>query len=299
MKRSLLFGIAAVAAVQLSAEVAVAPSGWKIGRDAADPVVTEESFSATATGSDTILSIIGFQPFASAENDLLTFSVRFPAGKTTNLQLFWANDKDRALSEKKSTGVRINGTGELETYTLLLAGRPGWEGTITSLRLDPVAIPKGTREEFAVGTFRLSDSGSGMAVPATRWAGAVNCKIAGRSGDVLTGEFIGRQDPNISAQLPGKIDADKLKTISFDLSLPAGSTPAGQLFWKTGEMKTYTEKHSMHYKIPADGEFHTVTLNLGGKAEWAGKITDLRLDMTHRPPADGTGTFRLKNFIVK
>lgn len=297
MKKLLMSGIAAFAALHLAAEFAVPPSAWQITKDAANPSVTENAFSATANGNDTILTIKGFQPFEAGQDDLLLFSMRLDAGKKTFFQLFWANKEQPNFSEEKSINVPLTGTGELETYCISLTGRKGWAGTITALRIDPVAIPKGTTEPFSIGEFKFTSSTAGIPIPARNWTAAVNFKRVSNIGAVYTGEFEGKNDPYMLAAAPFKIDASKLKTVEFELKLPAGSSPAGQLFWQREGEKTYSEPNSVRYNVPVDGEFHKVTIDLSKKAEWKDSVVQLRLDMVNNPPK--TGEFQMRNFIVK
>lgn len=297
MKKVLLSGIAALAAMQLVAEIAVPAAGWQIGKDAVNPTATDGVFTATASGSDTILSIKNFAPFPAGANDILVISMRLPQGKKTTFQMFWASKEQPNYSEGNSIRMNVIGTGELETGCVNLSGHKGWTGTITNLRVDPVNLPKDAPETFSIGEFKIIDAAAGMPVPARNWGGATNCKLTGSTGNAVTGEFIGKNDPYIGATLSAKIDAAKLKTIEFELKLPVGSAPTGQLFWLTEGQKAYSEPCSAHFKTPADGEFHKVTIDLSKKAEWKDAVIAFRFDMTDKPAQ--SGEFQLKNVIVK
>lgn len=297
MKKALLSGIVALAALQLAAEISVPATGWQISKDAVNPAAVNGVFTATSSGSDTILKITDFKQFPAGANDLLVFSMRFPEGKKTMFQMFWASKELPNYSETNSIRQAITGTGELETYCVNLSGHKGWTGTITNLRIDPVSIPKNAPEAFAIGEFKIIDAAAGMPVPARNWGGATNCKLTGSGDNVATGEFIGKGDPFIGAAPPAKIDASTLKTVEFELKLPQGSAPTGQLFWMPEGQKAYSEPCSARFKIPADGEFHKVTIDLSKKAEWTGSIVALRFDMTDKPAQ--SGEFQLKNFTVK
>jgi 4-amino-4-deoxy-L-arabinose transferase-like glycosyltransferase len=58
-------------------------------------------------------------------------------------QLFWAGP-DESMSDEQSVVWPIEGDGMSHSYTIPLAGESGWSGTITRLRLDPIAIGDGT-----------------------------------------------------------------------------------------------------------------------------------------------------------
>ncbi|HWQ15610.1 MAG TPA: hypothetical protein VNL77_22605 [Roseiflexaceae bacterium] len=57
-------------------------------------------------------------------------------------QLFFAGPDGR-IAEERSLRWTLAPTGEAVTYTLNLRGTPGWDGTITRLRLDPVGVGDG------------------------------------------------------------------------------------------------------------------------------------------------------------
>jgi|GEM_PF-2181253 len=297
MKKVLLSGIAVLAALQLAAEISVPATGWQIARDAVNPAAANDVFTATSSGNDTILKIKDLKEFPAGMDDLLVFSARLPLGKKTMFQMFWASKEQPNYSEGNSIRQGITGTGEMETYCVNLSAHKGWTGTIINLRVDPVNLPKDAPETFAIGEFKIIDSATGMPVPARNWGAAANCKFTGGNNDVVTGEFIGKNDPFIGAALPAKIDASKLKTVEFELKLPQGSASSGQMFWIVAGQKTYSEPCSARFKIPADDEFHKVTVDLSKKAEWKDFVTAIRLDMTDRPTM--SGEFQLKNFIVK
>ena len=58
-------------------------------------------------------------------------------------QLFYGGP-DGTLSDERSVQWAIDGDGDFHTYTIPLQGRIGWQGAISRLRLDPVAVGDGT-----------------------------------------------------------------------------------------------------------------------------------------------------------
>lgn len=63
------------------------------------------------------------------------------AGETA--QLFWAGP-DESMTDERSVIWSLADDGASHTYTIPLADAPGWQGVITRLRLDPIAIGDGT-----------------------------------------------------------------------------------------------------------------------------------------------------------
>jgi hypothetical protein len=62
--------------------------------------------------------------------------------KARDAQLFFAGP-DGSIGEERSARWTLEPTTHAVTYRLELAGRPGWQGAITRLRLDPVGVGDG------------------------------------------------------------------------------------------------------------------------------------------------------------
>jgi hypothetical protein len=81
----------------------------------------------------------------------LTMRVENAGAPTVRGQLFWSADA-AAVTEHTSRSFEIPADGAPHTVTIDLAANPRWRGRITTLRLDPCAVP-GARvaiEEFAL-----------------------------------------------------------------------------------------------------------------------------------------------------
>lgn len=71
---------------------------------------------------------------------------------SNDAQLFFAGP-DGTLSEAHSVRWTVRSSAEAAIYRVELAGRPGWQGTITQLRLDPVGVGDG--RELRIEWIRL------------------------------------------------------------------------------------------------------------------------------------------------
>jgi hypothetical protein len=62
--------------------------------------------------------------------------------KARDAQIFFTGP-DGGINEADSVRWTLQPSGAAITYRVELAGRPGWAGTITRLRLDPVGVGDG------------------------------------------------------------------------------------------------------------------------------------------------------------
>lgn len=77
----------------------------------------------------------------------------------------------------------------------------------------------------------------------------------------------------------GAIDTSKYKSLTLTYKLdPGTSKTVGQMFFMTEANPNPAEAASQKYTMVADGEWHTVTINLAGKAYWSGMLSQIRFD---------------------
>ncbi|MCK5689805.1 hypothetical protein KAI87_11075, partial [Myxococcota bacterium] len=57
------------------------------------------------------------------------------------MQVFWSNGE--AFSETNSAWAEVSYQGGWATYTINLAGRPCWSGTVSKIRIDPIIYGDG------------------------------------------------------------------------------------------------------------------------------------------------------------
>ncbi len=88
------------------------------------------------------------------------------------------------------------------------------------------------------------------------------------------------QDPLLYlSYVAGAIDTSKYKSVTLTYKLEPGvSQTRGQLFFMTGANPNPAEAASQKYNMVADGEWHTVTIDLAGKSYWSGMLDQIRFD---------------------
>ena len=284
MKKFLaLSAISLLTAVQLSAGEDVDPDEWRIDRDAKDPVVTEDLFSATTSGSDTVIVPRKFEMFNSSQYPFLRFQLSMDAAQPTTAQFFWATDSEPQFNEKNSARATIPADGKMHTYLIDLSKLPGWNGRITAIRFDPVAIPKDKPCKFTVGDFEFFGYDDDFKVPGSAWKQFNHLAEVSETNDVVTGKFItGKNDPFICAGVPA-LPAEKYQKVSLKLKVDPGAEAQAQLFWFNETTKTYNQNQQVVFPIIADGMFHEYEVVVGGNPNWTGKIMGIRVDLSTNP----------------
>jgi hypothetical protein len=88
------------------------------------------------------------------------------------------------------------------------------------------------------------------------------------------------EDPNMMLSfIAGGLNTEDYKSITLTYKLaPGTSKTVGQVFFLTGANPKPAESASQKYTMTADGEWHTVTIDLAGKAFWSGTFNQLRFD---------------------
>ncbi len=108
-------------------------------------------------------------------------------------------------------------------------------------------------------------------------ASGASCKLTedGMLCTASTGE-----DPLIYLNyIAGGIDTAKYKSVTLTYKLEPGvSQTRGQMFFMTEANPAPAEAASQKYTMTADGEWHTVTIDLAGKAYWSGMLNQIRFD---------------------
>ncbi|MBQ7378714.1 MAG: hypothetical protein IJW70_03425 [Clostridia bacterium] len=88
------------------------------------------------------------------------------------------------------------------------------------------------------------------------------------------------EDPLIYiSYLAGGIKTDKYKSVTLTYKLePGASKTTGQMFFMTDASPDPAEASSSKYPMVADGQWHTVTIDLAGKSFWSGTLNQIRFD---------------------
>ena len=88
------------------------------------------------------------------------------------------------------------------------------------------------------------------------------------------------EDPNMMLSfIAGGMNTEDYKSVTLTYKLDPGvSKNVGQVFFLTDANPTPAESASQKYTMTADGEWHSVTIDLAGKPFWSGSFNQLRFD---------------------
>lgn len=88
-------------------------------------------------------------------------------------------------------------------------------------------------------------------------------------------------DPHVTIGYGGTLSANRCKALEITYLLPETNSPGDRmldLFFCVGTITAPTADASVRESLIADGQLHTLTIDLSGKAFWIGNIHKLRID---------------------
>ncbi|MBP3666142.1 MAG: hypothetical protein J6K29_03725 [Clostridia bacterium] len=89
------------------------------------------------------------------------------------------------------------------------------------------------------------------------------------------------EDPHVTVVYDGKLSADQYKTVEITYMLPASNSAGNNvtdLFLCAGSISNPTADACVRMDLTADGQYHTLTVDLSGKSFWQGDIHKIRFD---------------------
>ncbi len=130
----------------------ISPKEWMEFNHIADPKSEGDRFTARIAGPDPYIST-GALPVIHAEDvQEIRFRMSVPFGQL--IQIYWSTKKHPGFSDSRLARIGITGDGQPHDYSLSTKDLRGWEGTISKIRLDPVADAQ-ELGPFAVESMKL------------------------------------------------------------------------------------------------------------------------------------------------
>lgn len=216
----------------------------------------------------------------------------------TEARLYWKNAGE-GFSQAKSLGFTTIADGQDHTLEIDLSQSAYWTGTVAQLRFDPTT---GGTGNFAIESLTIGAPAASVTPtvkPATEWQWDTNGDTLGwtaneqmqalsASGGSLVMQLNGRSDPNITSPALS-ISASTYKTLSITYRNHTGNANA-RLYWKTAG-NGFSESKAVGFMTIADGEVHTLNVDLSQNSGWSGTIAQVRFD----PTTGGSGNFEIES----
>ncbi len=108
-----------------------------------------------------------------------------------------------------------------------------------------------------------------------------NAAIAFHSAAQGTSLTVTGEDPNVTVVYGGVLSADDYRIIEITYMIPTSNSKGNgvtDLFLCAGDITNPTADASVREKLIADGQYHTLTVDLSGKSFWTGDIHKVRFD---------------------
>jgi hypothetical protein len=249
---------------------------WPTGPDA--PQRKKRQLTALPEGVELVATTDGPDPYfvwdfetPVAAADL---SVELRSEQVGRLQLFWTTEDCKVYEERCST-VAALGVGDQTVDFVLDPTRP-----LRGVRLD---LPETRGIKLAFRTIRL------LSRPrlSAGYEGRADHTKAARSPDGLQ-ISCASPDPWVVFSTPWLI-ANQVQSVEIELRTQALSEP--RLYWRTGACPNFSELCQVRFERKP-GALDVFSAELGGAANWSGKIDAVRLD-----PGDDAGVYLLRRLV--
>ncbi len=223
-----------------------------------------------------------YDPMIVAKNLSVTASqvtkivvrAKIPSGST--MQLYFQRSTDSGMSDARSVKVVAN-TSEMASYTFKVSDNADWNGTITSIRFDPVQSANVT---YWVDKFDFMNSNT---IVKTVYTANVNLGANITLKDI---EIVGQEEAWNLAQFKSttydpyitfnnlSLNAADVSVIRVRAYVPKGSTL--QLFF-TSAGAGFSEAKSVKL-ISEKTDWHQYCFGVSDNPNWTGTISSIRLD---------------------
>jgi len=217
------------------------------------------------------------------------------------MQLFTCTGKQTAATGTMVLSGSLIADGQYHTLKLELTGCAFWQGKINQLRLD-FFNSAASGDAFYLKTFKLI-KGNGSGVPSLDLTGEPRLEFAtpeylvflhnpngtliGHSAEMQAAELKVADPADVFVSIPFgsfgvQLSADTYKTLVIDYVIPANSsrdTFAADIFLCAGSLMSPSGDARVRVDgFIADGECHTMRVDLSGLAFWSGNINLIRID---------------------
>ncbi len=108
-----------------------------------------------------------------------------------------------------------------------------------------------------------------------------NSAVAFHSAELGTALTVKGEDPNVTVDYGGVLSADTYKTLEITYMIPTTNSKGNgvtDLFFCAGSITNPDPNACIRMELTADGQYHTLTVNLADKGFWTGDVHKIRFD---------------------
>jgi hypothetical protein len=125
--------------------------GWIAWNQLTDLQVTGSYLVTTSTGTDPHI----VSPTISVDaEEYPIIQIHMKVSSGIDAQLFFVTEASSNYEEEKSLRFKVRGDGRFHIYSLDMSSVPGWEGTVSQIRLDPIE----NKAKVEIDYIRIVDS---------------------------------------------------------------------------------------------------------------------------------------------
>ena len=127
-----------------------------------------------------------------------------------------------------------------------------------------------------------------------------NAAVAFHSAEKGTSLTVKGADPNVTIVYDGELSANTYKTLEITYMLPASNSDGNNvadLFLCAGSITNPDPAASIRVELTADGEYHTLVVDLSAKSFWKGDINKIRFDFLD--DCDPGDVMYVKSIVLK
>ena len=278
---------------------------------------TEKATKVVTTDSDPYATInfkISSDKYYAEDYAYIELDYMIPttnANTSYTSQFFLCSGNQSTPAQSASVNKTLIKDGKYHTLYLRVENLDFWAGQIHRIRLDFFNSSQ-ANDVIYIRSLRLTD-GSGIAnmssmdfsKPLTsNLIHSYTTTTAEFDSSLLATKFTATdgKDPNFCIHYgisPNKLLAEDYNTLSFTYMIPSTNAQAEyfcEIFLCAGATVNPTAGMSKSFKLTADGQFHTVTLDLSALDYWTGNVNLIRVD--YFSTASAGDVFYLKSFAL-
>ncbi|EAY30452.1 fibrocystin L, putative [Microscilla marina ATCC 23134] len=283
--------------------------GWTKLYHVVNVQVKDGTLRGTSNNSGIRAAIINDQ-FNFQADRVQTIQVRMKASHNVPVLLFfYINNESYFPAQNKPVIAHYTGNGDWQTLTFNVSNHPAWNGTIKALRLDPVNVPNTSFEIDWIKSSHIDTDGDGMSDVEenhknrdqldakdletgfdktdnadklegwTKLYHVVNVQV---KDGTLRGTSGNNNNRVIIINDQFNFQANQVRTIQVRMKA-SRNVPALLFFYINNESYFPAENEPITTHYTGNGDWQTLTFNVGNHPAWNGTIKALRLDPVNVP----------------